>query len=64
MDTLQIQKVSKTQRIVPVLVLRFDFPTALLSISQIGDTYPLSSWFAQVANFAEDGREEGEAMRE
>ena len=56
--------VSKTQRIVPLLVLRFDFPTALLSISQHGETATLNSWFTQVAYLAEDGREEGEPMRE
>ena len=57
-------KVSKTQRIVPLQVLRLDFSTDLLSISQIGETAPLTSWFTQVANFAEDGSEEGEPMRE
>ena len=55
--------VSKTQRIILLLVLWFDFPPALLSISQLGETAPLTSWFAQVANLAEDGREEGESMR-
>ena len=64
MDTLRIQNVSKTQRIFPALVLRFDFPTALLSIFQLGETAPLSSWFTHVANLAEEGREEGEPMRE
>ena len=45
-------------------MLPFDFPTALLSISQLGETGPLTSWLVQVANFAEDEREEGEPMRE
>ena len=64
MDTQWIWMVSKTQWTVPIVGLKFDIPTALLSISQLGETAPLTSWFAQVANLAEDGREEGEPMRD
>ena len=45
-------------------LLRFDFPTPLLSISQLGETAPLTSWFAQDANLAEDEMKDGEPMRE
>ena len=56
--------VSKTHLISHLLVLDFAIPAALLAISLLGESAPLTSCAVQVAICHEDEREEGEPMRD
>ena len=47
-----------------LLVLRFAIPAALLTVSPLGESAPLTSCFVQFAICPEDEREEGEPMRD
>jgi len=56
--------VCKTHLISNLLVLGFAIPAALLAISLLGASAPLTSCSVQDANCPEDEREEGGPMRE
>lgn len=56
--------VCKTHLISNLLVLGFAIPAALLAISLLGASAPLTSCSVQVAICPEDEREEGGPMRE
>ena len=57
-------KVSKMHLISHLLLLRFAIPAALLTISPLGESAPLTSSFVQFAICLEDKWEEGEPMRD
>ena len=60
---LVIENVSKTHLISQILVLGFAILAALLAVSLLGESAPLTSCSVQVAICPEDEREEGEPMK-